>query len=80
MSVRPLGHRTYLKAKAGGENSMFGKVGSNEATKRLADRGPDGMVKARPPEPRCPFCKVTGSETVDDIRGPKITGNCIRPE
>jgi hypothetical protein len=29
-SVILLGHRTYLKAKAGGENSMFGKAGNTE--------------------------------------------------
>ena len=27
LSVTPLGHRTHLKAKAGGENSLFGKAG-----------------------------------------------------
>jgi hypothetical protein len=46
LNVIPLGHRTYLKAKARGENSMFGKAGSCETTKQLAGRGPDGMVKA----------------------------------
>jgi hypothetical protein len=42
----PLGHRTYLDAKAKGENSLFGKAGCREATKRSARRDPDGMVKA----------------------------------
>src|SRR5262249_29771637 len=45
-SVIPLDHRTNLATKVKGETSMFGKAGSREAIKRLARRGPDGMVKA----------------------------------
>ena len=42
---KPLGHQTHLKAKAGGENSMFGKAGRSETVKLRAGRGPDGMAK-----------------------------------
>jgi hypothetical protein len=31
LSVIPLGHRTYLKGKPGGESNMFGKPGCTEA-------------------------------------------------
>ena len=65
----PLGHRTHLATKVQGEISMFGKAGNSEATKRLAGRGPDGMVKARPLEPRCPIWKERRPETVANIRG-----------
>jgi hypothetical protein len=68
--VIPLGHRPYLKAKAGGERSMTGKAGCREAAKRHAGRGPDGMVKATLPEPQCPFCESCGSDTAVVIRGP----------
>ena len=57
MSVIPLDHRTYLATKVKGEISMFGKAGGRETTKRLAGRGSDGMVKARPLEPQCPIWK-----------------------
>lgn len=57
MSVTPLDHRTHLATKVKGETSMFGKAGSREATKQLAGRGPDGMVKARLLEPQCPIWK-----------------------
>jgi hypothetical protein len=63
-----LGYPTHLKAKAGGENSMWGKVGCSEAAKRHAGRGPDGMVKAELLEPQCPFCKPFRSDTADEIR------------
>jgi hypothetical protein len=52
-----LGHPTYLKAKAGGENSMSGKAGCNESAKLHAGRDPHGMVKAELPEPQCPRSK-----------------------
>ena len=57
MSVIPLDHRTHLATKVKGDTSMFGKAGSREATKLLAGRGPDGMVKARLLEPQCPIWK-----------------------
>lgn len=66
--MRPLGHRTYLAAKAKGDNSMFGKAGSDETTKSLAGRDPDGMVKARLLEPKCPLCISTGLDTVGNIQ------------
>ena len=69
MSVIPLGHRTHLATKVQGEISMFGKAGNSEATKRLAGRGPDGMVKARLLESQCPICKERRPETVVNIRG-----------
>jgi hypothetical protein len=47
LSVIPLGCRTYLDAKAEGENSMLEKAGTRETIKRRqARRDPDGMVKA----------------------------------
>ena len=55
--MRPLGHRTYLAAKAKGESSMSGKARRSETTKRPARRDPDGMVKAVLLEPKCPYCK-----------------------
>ena len=55
--MRPLGHRTYLAAKAKGDQSMFGKARCSETTKRYARRDPDGMVNAVLREPKCPYCK-----------------------
>ena len=52
LSAMLLGHPTYLKAKAGGENSMSGKAGYHETAKVYASRGPDGKVKAELPEPQ----------------------------
>jgi hypothetical protein len=49
-----LGHRVYLKAKAGGENSMPEKRGSPEDAKDAAPQGPRDMVKATLPEPQSP--------------------------
>ena len=57
-----LGRQAYLKAKAVGENSMSGKPGCQEAAKRQARRGPDGMVKAALPEPQCPNSKASGRQ------------------
>jgi hypothetical protein len=67
--VIPLGHRTYLEAKAEGENSMFGTTGCSETAKLHAGLGPDGMVKARLLEPKRPFCKQHRSDTAGNIRG-----------
>ena len=53
----PLGHRTYLKAKARGESSMFERQDAAETVKLHAGRDPDGMVKAELLEPQCPICK-----------------------
>jgi hypothetical protein len=50
----PLGHLTYLEAKAEGDNSMYGKAESREAAYLLVRRGPVGMVKAGLPESQCP--------------------------
>jgi hypothetical protein len=52
-----LGHPTYLKAKASGDNSMSEKAGCHEAAKRHARRDPDGTVKAELLEPQCPCSK-----------------------
>jgi hypothetical protein len=41
---------------------MFWKAGESEAAKRLARRGPDGMVKAGLLEPQCPNLKHRGRE------------------
>jgi hypothetical protein len=77
--VVPMGHRTYLKAKAGGDNSMFGKAGRTETVKVRAGRGPDGMVKPTPAEPQCPNCKQYRSDTTVDIRRPPEPGDCSCP-
>jgi len=66
--VIPLGHRTYLATKVKGENSMFGKAGCSETTKRYARRDPDGTVKAALPEPKCPYCKGHRLDKVVDIQ------------
>jgi hypothetical protein len=66
--VIPLGHRTYLKAKARGESSMFGKAGCSETAKLYAGRDPDGMVKPGLVEPKCPLSKGLRSDTAEDIR------------
>jgi len=50
--VIPLGHRTYLDAKAKGESSLFEKAGCSETIKGHACRDPDGMVKVGLPEPQ----------------------------
>jgi len=60
-----LGHQTHLEAgslvaKADGESSMSGKPGCQDAAKRQARRGSDGMVKAGLPEPQCPNSKGSG--------------------
>jgi hypothetical protein len=68
--VRLLGRPTHLKAKAGGESSMWGKAGCSEAAKRYARQGPDGTVKAALLEPQCPLCKPFRLDTADDIRRP----------
>jgi len=41
---------------------MSGKPGCNEAAKRYARQGPDGMVKAGLPEPQRPNCNLSGRE------------------
>ena len=70
LSVILLGHRTYLKAKVGGESSMFGKAGCGETANPYAGRGPDGMVKAGLPEVQSPRTSNTsGTDTAGDIRG-----------
>ena len=68
LSVIPLGYPTYLATKVKGESSMLGKVGCREAIKRQAHRDPDGMVKATLPEPKCPFCKPHGLDTMANIQ------------
>jgi len=68
--VIPLGHRTYLEPKGEGESSMFGKAGRGETVKPHACRGPDGMVKARLPEPQCPLCKT--AQIGNDGRYPRL--------
>src|SRR5262249_52335373 len=66
LSVIPLGHRTYLATKVKGENSMFGKAGRSETTKRYARRDPDGTVKATLPEPKCQYGKGRRLDKRDD--------------
>jgi hypothetical protein len=63
-----LGHRTHLKPKGVGENSMFGKPECRETAKWHVQQGPDDMVKAILPEPQCPCCKSHWSDTADEIR------------
>ena len=49
-----LGHRVYLMAKAGGENSMPEKRGPPEDAKGSAPQGPRDRAKATLPEPQSP--------------------------
>src|SRR5262249_36336056 len=55
LSVILLGRRPYLKAKAGGESSLVGKAGYDEAREPWACRGPDGRVTPGLVEPPCPL-------------------------
>jgi hypothetical protein len=68
LSVIPLGRRTYPDAKAKGESSMFEKAGRPKTIKGHARRGPDGMVKAKLPEPQWPFCKSTRLDTMVNVQ------------
>ena len=68
----PLGHRTYLDAKAKGESSMFEKAGRPKTIKGHARRDPDGMVKAKLPEPQWPFCKSTRLDTMVKIQTSQV--------
>src|SRR2546426_1306874 len=56
-----LGHRVYLKAKAGGEKSMPEKRGSLEDVKGAAPQGPRDRAKATLPEPQSPAVEVAHS-------------------
>ncbi len=58
--MRPLGCRTYLDAKAEGKSSMFEKAEYSETIKEQVRRDPNGMVKARLPEPQWPICNSPG--------------------
>jgi hypothetical protein len=58
--VKPLDHRTYLKGKPGGENSMFGKARHDQTAYSCARQGPDGMVKADCLNPNTQSVKFTG--------------------
>ena len=49
-----LGHRVYLKAKVGGENSMPEKRESPEGVYGVVPRGPRDKAKATLPEPQSP--------------------------
>ena len=55
-----LGHRVYLRAKAGGEKSMPEKRESPEGAYGAVPRGPRDKAKATPPEPQSP---VVGPHT-----------------
>jgi hypothetical protein len=68
LGVIPLGHRTYPDAKAKGERSMFEKAGRPKTIKGHARRDPDGMVKAKLPEPQWPFCKSTRLDTMVKVQ------------
>jgi len=54
----PLGHRTYLAAKAKGDSSMFEKAWCEEIAESHACQDPDGMAKPELVEPKCPLCKA----------------------
>ena len=76
LSAMPLGHRTYLKGKPGGESSMFETAEYGEPAYPYVCLGPDGKVKARLLEPQCPFSKnnligYSGTNTPmkRDVRG-----------
>src|SRR5215472_6788714 len=49
-----LGHRVYLRAKAGGDKSMAEKRGSLEDARGAAPQGPRDRAKAGLPEPQSP--------------------------
>jgi len=49
-----LGHPIYLKAKTGGEKSMWEKQGALEGVYRVALQDPYDRVKAGLPEPQSP--------------------------
>jgi hypothetical protein len=49
-----LGHRVYLKAKAGGEKSMPEKREALEDAEGTVPQGPRDTVKARLPESQSP--------------------------
>lgn len=66
----PVGHRTYLKVKTRGDNSMFGKAGRIETVKNRARRDPIGMVKPTLVKPKSLLRTRSGSDTTVDIRGP----------
>jgi hypothetical protein len=68
LSVRPLGHRTYLATKVKGEKSMFGKPGVRETINRSARRDPDGKAKAKLLEPEYPNRKCHGLDTMVKIQ------------
>lgn len=59
-----LGHQTYLKAKAVGENSMSEKAGFGKVIKPSVRRGPDCMVKPTLVEPECPARQIIGPDTM----------------
>jgi len=52
-----LGHRVYLKAKAGGEKSMPEKRGTLEDAEGAAPQDPRDKAKAGLPEPQSPAVK-----------------------
>jgi len=49
-----LGHPMYLKAKAGGDKSLWEKQGTREGGYRVAVQDPYERVKAGLPEPQSP--------------------------
>ena len=49
-----MGLPTYLKAKAGGENSLSEKRGTLEGVEGVALQGPYDRAKAELPEPQSP--------------------------
>src|SRR5262249_33714112 len=88
LNVIPSGHRTYLEAKAKGENSMFGeKAEHGETVKPWARQARSAGVKAKLPEPQCPFCRMlqlgndgwTNGNEGRNPSLPQITGGCCEP-
>jgi hypothetical protein len=65
LSVIPLGRRTNLNGKPGGESSMFETAGDGETADPSVCLGPDGMVKARLLEPQWPNSKVVCPDTAE---------------
>jgi hypothetical protein len=53
-----LGHRDYLRAKAGGDKSMPEERGSLEGAEGIAPQGPRDRAKAGLPEPQSPAVQM----------------------
>ncbi len=78
--MKPLGQRTYLAAKAKGDNSMSVKAGYTITTNVYVCRGPgrhgEGCACLNP---ECLYRRSPRLETVVDIQDPSITSRGSGP-